>query len=329
MINALYMSPEEKEKLESAIERYLSYLRNRKIREAAVHITGAGSKRLRSTLLVLAYKAVGGKSIDDVIPFAAAVEFIHNWALVHDDILDESDVRRGVPAVHIKWGKKVAMLVGNALDNLPYFILKDVAIDKEMSNKAIGTLAEASLELIEGQVMDIDFETRMDVSESDYLDMVKKKTGALIKCALKIGGILGTRDEEKIRALEQYGELIGIAFNIQDDLLDIVGDEEKLGKKIGRDIKQGKKTLVVIHALANAKSGDVDRLKAILGNKRSSVEDIQEAIRILKGARCIDYARRVIQESTMKAKSTLKALSNEEYENVLSNLADFLANRQL
>lgn len=124
MINALYMSPEEKEKLELEMGRYLSYLQNRKIREPTVHITGAGSKRLRSTILILAYKAVGGKSIDDVIPFAAAVECIHNWVLVHDDILDESDMRRGVPTVHIKCGKKVAMLVGSALNNLPYFVLK-------------------------------------------------------------------------------------------------------------------------------------------------------------------------------------------------------------
>ena len=328
-MNALWMSPEEKEKLESEIRRYLSYLQNRKIREPAAHIINAGGKRIRPTLLVLAYKAVGGKNVDDVIPFAAAVEFIHNWALVHDDILDESEMRRGVPAVHIKWNKRVAMLAGNALNNLPYFMLKDVNIDQEMWNEAIGALAEASLELIEGQVMDIDFEKRASVSEKEYFDMAKKKTGALIKCALRIGGILGTRDQQKIRALEQYGELIGIAFGIQDDLLDVVGDEEKLGKKIGRDIKQGKRTLVVIHALANARSDDAVRLAAILGNKHASVEDVQEAISMLVRAGSIDYAQKVVRKLTVKAKSTLNALSNVQYEAALSDLADFVANRRL
>jgi len=328
-MNALWISAKEEEKIESEIRRYLSYLQYKGILKPSAHIINAGGKRIRPTLLVLAYKAVGGKNIDSVMPFAAAVEFIHNWGLVHDDIIDESETRRGVPAVHVKWDRKVAILAGNALNNLPYFMLKDVNIDQEISNQAIKVLAESSLELIDGQAMDIEFEKRTDVSENEYFEMVKKKTGSLIRCAVKIGGMLGTRDEVRIRALEEYGELVGIAFSIQDDLLDVVGDKEKLGKDIGRDIKQGKKTLVVIHALANAQSDDADRLMDILGDKDCSVQDVQEAISILSKTGSIEYARRLVRQLTAKAKSILKVFSNTEYESVLSDVADFVANREL
>ena len=318
----------EKKKIEQKINETLSNIPNKKIRDASAHIIGAGGKRIRPSLLILAYQAVGGKEVDKVIPIATAVEFIHNWTLVHDDIIDESGMRRGVPTVHVKWDKNTALLTGDALNHLAYLSLIRSDVSEDIIRKIVEIISETSLELIDGEMMDIDFEKRVDVSEDEYFIMIKKKTGSLIKSAVKIGAILGTNDERKIKALEEYGELVGIAFQIQDDILDLTGDKGELGKDIGRDIKEGKRTLMVIHALNNANPDDANRLIRILSNRNVSKEEVQEAIDILKKSRSIEYAQQILIKLVRKAKEVLNVLPETEYKKVLSELADFIITRR-
>jgi len=318
----------EKEKIELEIKEYLSYLCNKKIRNAAAYMINAGGKRIRPFLLVLAYKAVGGEYVNQVIPLGVVIEFIHTWTLVHDDIIDKSEMRRNLPTIHTKWDGNTALLTGDALNHLAYLLLAKTDIDKETISKIVEIIAKASLELIDGEMMDVDFEKRVDITEKEYFEMVKKKTGALIKSAVKIGATVGTKDQEKIRALEDYGELIGIAFQIKDDLLDLMADKEKLGKDIGRDIKQGKRTLMVIHTFNNGAPKNVNRLISILSKKDLSGEEIGEALNILKKEGSIEYAQQVLLKLIRKTKNTLNKLPETEYKNALLQLANFIIGRE-
>ena len=327
-MTALELIFAEKKKIEQKINEALSNIPNKKIRDASAHIIGAGGKRIRPSLLILAYQAIGGKEVDKVISIATAVELIHNWTLVHDDIIDESEMRRGVPTVHVKWDKNTALLTGDALNNLAYLSLVRSDVNEGIIRKIVEIISVTSLELIDGEMMDIDFEKRVDVSEDEYFIMIKKKTGSLIKSAVKIGAILGTNDERKIKALEEYGELVGIAFQIQDDILDITGDKGELGKDIGRDIKEGKRTLMVIHALNNANPNDANRLIRILSNRNVSKEEVQEAIDILKKSGSIEYAQQILIKLVREAKEVLNVLPETEYKKALSELADFIITRR-
>ncbi len=318
----------EKKEIELRIKESLSCIHNKRLRDASAHIINAGGKRIRPSLFVLAYEAVGGKNVKRIIPIAVAIELIHNWALVHDDIIDRSEMRRGVLTVHVKWNKNTALLSGDALNNLAYLLLSKSNIDENVISKIVKVIAETSLELIDGEMMDIEFEKRLDVTEKEYFEMIKKKTGSLIKSATKIGALLGTEDEEKIKALEEYGELIGIAFQIQDDLLDLIGDIRELGKDIGRDIKEGKRTLMVIYTLNNVHPTDADRLIKILSSKNPGQEEIREGIAILKKSDSIKYAQQILLKLIRKIKETLDVLPETERRVALLELADYIITRR-
>lgn len=318
----------EKEKIEAKIKEQLQYIKHKKIQEAASHLINAGGKRIRPALLVLAYKTLGGKDVNKAIAVSASIELLHNWTLIHDDIIDRSETRRNVQTVHKKWDETTALLAGDALSNLLYLSLVKNKVDKKILPKIIETISETSLELIDGETMDVDFEKRTDLTEQEYFDMVKKKTGALIKSSVKIGAMLATQDKEKIKALETYGELIGITFQIQDDLLDLTGDQMELGKDIGRDIKEGKRTLIVIHALNNANQKDAKLLIRILSNKSPSEQEIKEAINIIKKSGSIDYVQRTLLDLTKEAKEAINILPETENKIALLALADYIINRR-
>lgn len=327
-MSALEFLFKEKEKIELEIKKYLSYIGNKKIHNASAYMINAGGKRVRPFLLVLAYKAVGGGYVDQVIPLGVAIELIHTWALIHDDIIDKSKMRRNLPTIHMKWDENTALFAGDALNNLAYFLLVKIDIDRETINKIVKIIAKASLELIDGQMMDVDFEKRTDITENEYFEMAKKKTGSLIKSAVKIGAMVGTKDEGKIRAFEKYGELIGLAFQIKDDLLDLIADKGKLGKAIGKDIEEGKRTLMVIHAFNNAVPKNVNRLINIFSNRDLFEEEIREAIDILKREGSIEYAQQVLLKLIKKAKNILDVLPKTEYKSRLLELSDFIISRE-
>ena len=234
-------------------------------------------------------------------------------------------MRRGMPSVHKVWGDDVAILAGDTLFSKAFEIIVGTeGTSSDQNNKALATVADACVKICEGQASDMSFEERFDVSEDEYMEMIFKKTGALIAAATKAGAIMGGASDEVIDAMYEYGRLIGLAFQIQDDYLDIAADEETLGKPIGSDIGKGKMTIIAIKGLAGDDSG---RLLEILKDENNSQEDIDEAVEILTNCGAIEYARNLAQESVTQAKEVLEILDDSPSKQVLADIADFVLER--
>ncbi|TFH00616.1 MAG: polyprenyl synthetase family protein, partial [Calditrichales bacterium] len=207
------------------------------------YVNRLSGKKIRPLLAILSGLASGGK-LENLLPPAAAVELLHNFSLVHDDIMDQDDVRRGNPTVHIKWDEGTAILTGDGLLGLAY--RKLLATPNVTDLRIARLFTDAMIEICEGQALDKSFEERSRISESEYLLMIQKKTATLIQLSAQIGGIVGEADDHQVAALADFGFNLGMAFQIQDDLLDIVADEEKLGKRVGSDLEMHKKTIITI-----------------------------------------------------------------------------------
>lgn len=306
------------------IEEELSTITPENLAEASVYLTRAGGKMLRPALTLITAEAVGGNR-ENALKSAAAIEIIHTFSLIHDDIMDQDDMRRGMPSVHKVWGDDVAILAGDTLFSKAFeIIIGTEGTSPDQNNKALATVADACVKICEGQASDMGFEERFDVSEDEYMEMIFKKTGALIAAATKVGAIMGGASQEVIDAMYEYGRLIGLAFQIQDDYLDLASDEETLGKPIGSDIGKGKMTIIAINGLASDDSG---RLLEILKADENTQDEIDEAIGILTNCGAIQYAHDLALESVDKAKEVLEILPDSSSKQVLADIADFVLER--
>lgn len=322
--NGLATFFEDKKKIVAGINEGIQLISHPKIREASAHLFSAGGKMLRSSLVTTCYKAVGGMDTNKILSVAAAIELIHNWSLVHDDIIDKSTTRRGVPTVHQKWDSNTAILTGDALSNLVYLMIARSGFSSDVVSKVMEYVAEANLQLIDGELMDTEFETRIDVKEKDYFEMIGKKTGALLNYSAKIGAMLGTTNQSLLNAIDVYGDRIGIAFQIKDDLLDLTSNTEESGKDFAGDIKEGKKTVLLLHALKNAAPAKAKRLSQITSGAPVSLREIHEAIDIMQQAGSFEYANRILTRLIAEAKQSLLILPGSDYVTALNELADFV-----
>ena len=218
-----------------------------------------GGKRIRPTLLMLACEAFGG-DVQQALPAAAAVEMFHNFTLLHDDIMDNAEVRRGKPSVYASWGNNMAILSGDAMMICSYRLLSKVPSEKLASIMEIFTTT--ALQVCEGQQYDMDFESRQKVSVVEYMHMIELKTSVLLAGAAAIGAVLGDASEEDCRQIYRYALELGLAFQLQDDLLDSYGTQEELGKRIGGDILEGKKTCLMLNAMSRATEEDREVLRS-------------------------------------------------------------------
>jgi len=209
------------------------------------YILSLGGKRLRPALSLAACELFGGKAEQALMP-ALGIEVFHNFSLVHDDIMDEADLRRGQATVHKKWNRDIAILSGDAMLVKAYQYIAQV--DAQILPSVLACFSQTALEICEGQQRDMNFESREKVSEEEYLVMIREKTAVLLGAALKIGALCGGASEASADSLYRFGINAGLAFQIQDDLLDAFGDPKKVGKKAGGDILQDKKTLLRIYA---------------------------------------------------------------------------------
>ncbi|ACL17653.1 polyprenyl synthetase family protein [Methanosphaerula palustris] len=218
------------------------------LNKASAHLLTAGGKRLRPAVMMLAADAVRKGSSDDLMPAAIALELTHSFTLIHDDIMDGDEVRRGVPTVNKKWDEPTAILAGDVLYARAFaFICQALAMDAAKL-RAVSMLAVTCEEICAGQHLDMAFEDRDDVSEEEYLEMVGKKTGALYAASTAMGGVLAGGSQPQVDALYRYGMNIGVAFQIQDDLIDLLASPERSGKDRASDIREGKQTLINIKA---------------------------------------------------------------------------------
>lgn len=299
--------------------------------KATRHLIEAGGKRLRPCLALTACEAVGGKR-EDAIETAAALELFHSFTLIHDDIMDHDEFRRNVKTVHVLWGEPIAIIAGDALFAKVFEAAAANASRLKMSSERMvelfNTLSRASFELCQGQVLDMLFEKRDDVTEEEYMQMISGKTGALTEAAAKAGALLGNADERQTQALASYGRLIGIAFQIQDDVLGVWGKQEKFGKPIGSDIREGKRTLMIVRALATASEKDREILLKAFGKSNATNVETREAIEVLKKVGAIDYVAERAHKLVAEAKLKLRVLPESKAKEALLGLADFVVERE-
>lgn len=328
------------EDINKEIMETLSNIGPNDLKEASIYLTKAGGKMIRPALTILVSEAVGGTSSSS-IKTAAAIELIHTFSLIHDDIMDKDEMRRGKPAVHKVWGEPVAILAGDILFSKAYELViksKD-KIDSNNPEECLGrvnqtlsTVADACVKICEGQAQDMGFEGNFDVKEEEYMEMIFKKTGALLAVATETGAIMGGADEKTISAMYEYGKLVGLAFQIQDDYLDLVSNADSIGKPAGSDIAEGKMTIIAVNALANANDEDRQKLVEILkiGNESGNCgqEHVNEAMAIFDKYDSIQYAKNVALENVKEAKQLLEILPDSETKHTLSLVADFVLERQ-
>lgn len=219
------------------------------IYEPIRYVLSIGGKRIRPVLMLLAYNMYKDDPEHILMP-ACALETYHNYTLLHDDLMDNADVRRGVPTVHRKWNANTAILSGDSMLVVAYQRMAQCDADK--LKPVLDLFTETALEIGEGQQYDMDFECRNDVTEEEYIEMIRLKTSVLLACAMKIGAILADAPAEDADLLYKFGEQLGLAFQLQDDLLDVYGDPKIFGKAIGGDITSNKKTYMLINAMQRA-----------------------------------------------------------------------------
>ena len=251
-------SEELYEKVNTFIDK-LAYNREPKsLYDPIKYVLSLGGKRIRPVLMLLGYNLWKDDPERILMP-AVAVETYHNYTLLHDDLMDNADKRRGHDTVHKKWDANTAILSGDAMLVVAYQRL--ATVDQTKLKPVLDLFTETALEIDEGQQFDIDFENRSDVKEEEYIEMIRLKTSVLLACALKIGAILANAPVTDAEALYKFGEQLGLAFQLQDDLLDVYGDTKVFGKEIGGDIMCNKKTFMLINAFNRANDAQLKELQ--------------------------------------------------------------------
>lgn len=271
------------------------------------YVLSLGGKRVRPALMMMAYE-MWRENGEDVLPQAVALETYHNFTLLHDDVMDNAKVRRGKPTVHMKWDANTAILSGDNMLVLAFKWMQQfspsVRVDEGTAAKVLATFTQTAIEINEGQQYDVEFETRSDVTEAEYLEMIRLKTSVLLACAVKIGALMAGAPQEDIDHLYRFGEAMGLAFQLQDDFLDVYGDPKVFGKAIGGDITSNKKTYMLINALQKAQGADKQELERWIAatdfshdEKVKAVTDLYNklGIDLMAKAKMEDYYQQALQ----------------------------------
>lgn len=314
----------ELKRIESVLAKIYSKHEPRSLYEPINYVLQGGGKRIRPFLVLSSAAAVGGK-YKNVYNASLAVEILHNFTLVHDDIMDNADTRRGRKTIHIRNNVDAAILAGDLMAALAYeSLLKDCGKD---AKKALSIFTRGLIEVCEGQGYDKDFETRSSVSIKEYKLMIYKKTAALIEMCCLLGAELGNGSDSEVKALGQFGRNLGMAFQIQDDLLDITADEKELGKPVGGDLAEGKKTYLFLKALEKGKGKEKEMLHKVIRNKGIDKKEIPSYKLLYEKLGVLEDARKEIRTYTNKAVSSLKGIGRKEETETLKWLALTLLQR--
>lgn len=288
--------------------------------QASTHLVKAGGKRLRPAFALLSAKMFT-ESLDEVIPLAVALELIHMATLVHDDVIDNSSLRRGRETVKSGWGNRVSIYAGN------YVFARSLSlVSLYQRSDILEVLAEASMRICEGEINQMMSCYDVNQGLKDYLRRIERKTALLISVSCQLGAMLLNVEEYKTRALKNYGYYLGMAFQITDDILDFVADEEILGKPVGSDIKQGVITLPAIYAIKFDPRGD--QLRNWLASPEECVNRSEDIIQIVNDSEGIDYAYQVSCRYLEKARQELRFLPDVPVKESFNNIALFISNRE-
>ncbi len=298
--------------------------------DASLHLIRAGGKRLRPFVVVTVAEMLG-EPPEKALPFAASVELVHNFTLIHDDIIDRDELRRGVPTVHKLWGEAMAITAGDLLFAKAFEVLTDavdMGVPADRVVRAVNVLARATSVVAEGQALDTLFQDRDDVSMDEYIEMVYKKTGALFEASAVLGGLVATDDDSVLSRLAEYGRNLGIAFQVRDDILGLVGDEKVLGKPVYSDLREGKKTILVIYALERLGDEEKEQLLSILGRRDAARSELERAAELIKSTGAVEFAERVARDYAERARRALEGMPDNDARRALLELLDFVVERQ-
>jgi len=330
-----------RELVNDAIPEELPIQRPERLYEASRYLLDAGGKRLRPTVFLTTAEALADvetlstgyrsfPSLDDsgpvdVMAGAVSVEVIQSFTLIHDDIMDDDDLRRGVPAVHKEYDLETAILAGDTLYSKAFEIMLETNAESDRVVDAFEVLATTCTDICEGQSLDVTFEERTDVSPDEYLEMVEQKTAVLYAASACLPAILLGADDETIDELYGYGLDVGRAFQIQDDVLDLTVPSEQLGKQRGSDLVENKQTLITVHA--REQGVDVDNLVDTDDVDAVTEAEIDDAVAELEAAGSISYANQTARDLVERGKNRLEVLPDNEARDLLCDLADYLIER--
>jgi geranylgeranyl diphosphate synthase type I len=314
--------------IERRIVESLTASRHDRLAGAMMHLIEGGGKRMRATLPWLVARAVGDTH-SGLLDIGAAIETIHNFTLVHDDIMDDDEIRRGRNAVHVEYDMPTAINAGDAMLAIAFErLVMSANIELHDIPSLVNRIAWMVRRVSEGQQLDIEFETRQRVTEEEYIEMIEGKTAVMFHICAEIGAQVAGADEEVIQCMAEWGRSVGLCFQLMDDLIDVLSDSATLGKPTGSDVAQGKQTLMVIHALQQPESDVKSRLLAVLGKCEDATEKmIQDGIAALDGLGSIDYARAKANEYHQHAHACLNRLPDGPAMLALRELTDLQLKR--
>lgn len=298
--------------------------------DASKHLINAGGKRLRPFLTLKSCEIVsGGES--SALPVAAAIELLHNFTLIHDDIMDEDTKRRGVPTTHVVWDTPLAIIAGDLLFAKVYeSVIR--RLDKKIVSpskmlKILDLLTEAAITICEGQTWDMLYEKQAIITEKEYFTMINGKTAALLESSAKAGAMVGGGTIEMVRCLGKYANYCGLAFQLVDDILGLTSDEDTLGKPVGSDIREGKRTLIIVHFLNHATDEEKADVLSVLGDKTASWGKISNAIELINSRSSIEYTKDYAKKLINEAKKQLNIFPTSYSKQLLLDLSDYIISR--
>ncbi|MFL7837155.1 MAG: polyprenyl synthetase family protein [Candidatus Promineifilaceae bacterium] len=291
------------------------------LHDASVHILTSGGKRIRPQMALLAYLAAGGEEFEEVIPVASAVEMVHTATLVHDDINDHSLTRRGKATVHSVWGRTFALLTGDYLFTKVYELMAPYGAEMNV------IMADACTRLVEGETLQAYAAKQGTINRETYKEIIALKTASLFEAAARMGAKLATGDEEIVNALSEYAYNLGLTFQIVDDILDVIGDPEDMGKPVGSDLIQGRGVLAVTNGLA-AKDGDRKGTAVADVAVKEKPDAIEQMMANLRDSGALEIARMQAEETGQRARDALESLPPSAARDELLDLIDVVLYRQ-
>jgi octaprenyl-diphosphate synthase len=312
------------EELKIFQERYKTVLHssNSLVDKVTRYVLKQQGKQIRPLLVLLSAK-VFGQVGDSAYRGAIMIELLHSATLIHDDVVDGAEMRRGIPSINALWKNKISVLIGD------YLLSKGLLYSLENNDfRSLHLVSEAVRRMSEGELLQIQKTRSLDITEEDYVSVIADKTGSLIATSCAIGAASATSSEEDIASMKSYGEFLGLAFQIRDDLLDYTGDSKKTGKQLGIDIKDRKITLPLIYALRNSEKGEQNKIKSILKSSKKRAVKSSEVITFVREKGGLDYAAEVAEGFANKALDAIAHFPETDARHSLRLLVDFVMKRQ-
>jgi geranylgeranyl diphosphate synthase type I len=296
---------------------------------ATVQYPRAGGKRMRPAMVLAACGAVGGDK-DKAMPLAIAIEYIHNFTLIHDDYMDGDEKRRGMTTIHVKYGGPTAILAGDALFARAFEVVAQLDTPDSVMRDVLKIVTRAVWDLARGQQMDVNNENGQEVTMDEYIETIRLKTSVLFAAGAAGGALVGGADKRTVDAIHEYAMLLGVAFQMFDDVLGLIGDPVKLGKSVGNDVRKGKSTVMVTHALKNIKDQKIMKeFRSVLGKIDASEDEIEKARKIMEDTGSVEFAIQMATDYTKRAIAKLDVLKPGKDKEFMIALAEYAMGRDV